>query len=140
MPTLRDTYRQALTVFLADADRLGSTPDDIAARAVVLAELRHAIAAGLGGEEDDQQKPDKVRLVWHTKAGVYYLAPAGSDLDGAYYSTAGSYVYRYPGGGKGHDREVPVSSLAHGLRVITDMARADGYECDDHPDAAPSTV
>lgn len=58
MPTLRDTYRQALTVFLADADRLGSTPDDIAARAVVLAELRHAIAAGLGEEAPvEQQKP-----------------------------------------------------------------------------------
>lgn len=48
MPTLRDTYLQGLTALLSDADRLGSTPDDIAARALVLAEVRHAIAAGLG--------------------------------------------------------------------------------------------
>lgn len=58
MPTLRDTYLQGLTALLSDADRLGSTPDDIAARALVLAEVRHAIAAGLGEDvATEEQKP-----------------------------------------------------------------------------------
>lgn len=139
MPTLRDTYCQGLAALLAAADRLGSTPDDIAARAVVLAELRHAIAAGLGEEADVQPKPARVRLVWGREGSIHYLAPAGVDMSGAYYSTAGSYVYRYPCGGEDHDCRVPVSSLAEGLRVMADMARADGYECDEHPDAAPAT-
>lgn len=57
MPTIRDTYRHGLAALLSDADRLGSTPDDIAARVVVLAELRHAIAAGLGEEAPDKGAP-----------------------------------------------------------------------------------
>ena len=137
MPTLRDTYRQGLTALLADAARLGSTPDDIAARVVVLAELRHAIAAGLGEEADGQPKPNKVRLVWGLSGSVHYLAPVGAGEDRAHYTTAGRHVYRFPCGGEDSDLSVPVDSLAHGLRVITDMARADGYECDDHADAVP---
>lgn len=87
----------------------------------------------------EQLKPDKVRLVWNREDGFHYLAPAGAGLDGAYYSTSHRYAFRYPGG-RERDRRVPVASIAHGLRVITDMSRVDGYECDDHPDAAPVTT
>ena len=58
MPTTRDLYRQGLTALLADADRLGCTPDDIAARAMVLSEVRHAIAAGLGEPAAEEPGPD----------------------------------------------------------------------------------
>ena len=126
MPTLRDTYCQGLAALLAAADRLGSTPDDIAARVVVLAELRHAIAAGLGEDAPaEQPKPAKGRLVWGREGIDRYLAPDGAVIDGAYYSTGGRYAFSFPGGGLDDDRRVPVDSIAHGLRVITDMARAD---------------
>lgn len=45
----RDTYHQSLAALLADAIRLGSTPDAMIARAAVLAELRRALVNDKSG-------------------------------------------------------------------------------------------
>lgn len=139
MPTLRDTYRQGLSALLADADRLGSTPDDIAARVVVLAELRHAIAAGLG--EDalvEKQKPAKVRLVWADDDWQDYLVPPDHGTGSAVCVVCNGWVAHYPGGRGDYDKTETCPDRATALRTAAEWARADGYEVPDHPDAAPA--
>lgn len=138
----RDTYRQSLAALLADADRLGSTPDDLAARAVVLAELRHAIAAGLVEEPapTEQPKLSRVRLVWAPAGEQWLLGPHGCNAQSAYYIACDCDVSRYPGGRPTPDKVEWCQGLPNALRRAADMARADGYECDEHPDAAPATA
>lgn len=139
MPTLRDTYRQGLSALLADADRLGRTPDDIAARVVVLAELRHAIAAGLGEDAPaEQPKPAKVRLVWADDDWQDYLVPPDHGTGSAVCVVCNGWVAHYPGGRGDYDKTETCPDRATALRTAAEWARADGHECDDHPDAAPA--
>lgn len=131
----RNAYRHALNNLLADANSLGSTPDELAARALALAEWRHALVAGLV----EEPPPSRGRLVW----GV---APSGADCligDGDCEGrevcvVTDRLVDYYPNGGFRCAAQETFADRVTALRCAAAWARADGYECDDHPDAAPA--